>query len=60
METSGGFYHEITDHGKAVGLRISWVPTQAGYSEQIARSADHMRTWTLTRHINFTRLASAH
>lgn len=54
------FFHEITDNGKTVGLRISWIPTPAGYTEQIARSMDHMKTWTPTRHINFTRLPSTH
>jgi hypothetical protein len=54
------FFHEIVDNGKAIGLRISWIPTPAGYTEQIARSMDHMKTWTPTRHINFTRLPSPH
>lgn len=49
------FYYDLTADGKTTRLRITWVPTPMGYSEQIARSADGGRSWALTRHINFVR-----
>jgi hypothetical protein len=49
------FYYDLAVNGQTVRLRITWVPTPTGYSEQIARSSDAGKTWALTRHINFVR-----
>jgi hypothetical protein len=49
------FYHTLTVAGKPVHLRISWIPTPWGYSEQIARSTDEGKTWVNTRHLNYTK-----
>ena len=49
------FFYDLTTDGKATRIRITWVATPAGYSEQIARSPDGGRSWALTRHINFVR-----
>jgi hypothetical protein len=50
------FYDFGGDKPARVG--ITWVPTANGYSEQVARSTDGGRTWTSTRHVNFTRAGS--
>jgi hypothetical protein len=49
------FYYDLAVNGSLVRLRITWVPTPTGYSEQIARSSDAGKTWALTRHVNFVR-----
>ena len=48
------FEHNLPGAGGPL-VRLWWVPTAFGYSEQISRSADGGRTWTETRHINFKR-----
>jgi hypothetical protein len=49
------FTLEAASDGKRVRVRITWVPTATGYSEQIARSWDQGKSWRQTRHINFMR-----
>jgi hypothetical protein len=49
------FYYDLTADGTTTRIRITWVPTPAGYSEQIARSSDGGHSWALTRHVNFVR-----
>jgi hypothetical protein len=49
------FYFDLAADGKTTRIRITWVPTATGYSEQVARSPDAGATWALTRHINFVR-----
>ena len=55
MAGSQYFVHSFPDKDKIVQARIRWVPTAAGYSEQVSRSSDGGRTWVNTRHINFVR-----
>lgn len=49
------FTLDAVSDGKPVQVRITWLRTATGYSEQIARSWDHGKSWLQTRHINFTR-----
>jgi hypothetical protein len=53
------FVHDLAADDKTTRIRITWVPTPTGYSEQIARSSDGGQTWALTRHINFARATGA-
>jgi hypothetical protein len=56
-QLDGGVWRFTYEFGgdKPTRVRITWMPTATGYSEQIARSADAGRTWVSTRHINFSR-----
>jgi hypothetical protein len=49
------FYYDVAADGRTTRIRITWVPTPGGYSEQIARSTNGGQSWTLTRHVNFVR-----
>jgi hypothetical protein len=49
------FGHDFVNDGRTVRVRIKWVPTARGYTEQVSRSRDSGATWVNTRHINFAR-----
>jgi hypothetical protein len=48
------FMRDFQANGRTTRVRLAWVPTTYGYSEQISRSADGGMTWVDTRHINFS------